>query len=164
MGRKKEGIHDTIREGRDRGDDAIAEGSQLDDESREIRGILDSIDPTMDEDDVTAVADAQSGYKSDFSDAFDGSVEPAKDGAIEIERDAADRAGEEQERVRGSADRFSQMERVSDVGSGNARTGADRMRQSADEYQRQIDTAEETADDIERQISELGASVKGQFD
>lgn len=75
MGSKKSGILEKIKEGDQIGREAIESGEQLEGDGSEIKSLLDGIDTSMDEDDLSAVRSAESGYSSDFKSAFKENVE-----------------------------------------------------------------------------------------
>lgn len=106
MGSKKSGILEKIKEGDQIGREAIESGEQLEGDGSEIKSLLDGIDTSMDEDDLSAVRSAESGYSSDFKSAFKENVETKEADMEGVEGEASDSASGELEKVNDAADKF----------------------------------------------------------
>lgn len=163
MGRVKSGILERIKEGDTRGKEAVDTGTEIKDEGLEIKALLDSIDTSIDEDDMAAVESANDGYGGDFNEAFDSQARTVADEAKDIDREASDTAEAEKEKVEDAADKFREMQSVSDIGRGNASGGADAMRQSAAEYENDIREANQHMEQLESEISAIESEVNGIF-
>lgn len=163
MGSKKSGILEKIKEGDQIGKEAIEAGEKLEGDGSEIKSLLDGIDTSMDEDDLSAVQSAESGYSADFKTAFQEEVE-TKEGEMEgIEGEASDSASEELEKVNDATDKFAEMASVTDVGRGNAEGAADRMRSSAAEYEEYVSEATSIVDETKSDVSALKGSIESIF-
>ncbi len=163
MGSRKSGIFDKIEGGGQVGKEAIQEGERLEGEGNEVKSLLDSIDTSMDEDDVSALQDAEGGYSSDFQTAFQEEVETRAEQMREVETESIDESGEERDKVEDAADKFREMASVTDVGRGNAEGGADHMNQSAAEYEDYIAQANKIIEDTDSQVQALDDSISGIF-
>ena len=69
----------------------------------------------------------------------------------------------ELDKVNDAADKFEEMSGVTDVGSANGQGGADRMRESAGEYQEYIDEANSIIDETQSEVSALESSISSIF-
>ena len=87
MGSKKSGILEKIKEGDQIGREAVEVGEQLEGDGSEIKSLLDGIDTSMDEDDISAVKSAESGYDSSIKSAFKEDVESKEVNMEGIEQD-----------------------------------------------------------------------------
>lgn len=163
MGSKKSGIGEGIREGDQRGREAIEAGEQLEGDGSEIKSLLDGIDTSMDEDDVEAVRSAESGYSSDFKSAFKEDVDTKADEMKNIETKAINESEGELDKVNDAADKFREMSGISDVGRSNAEGAADRMRDSASEYEEYIDEANSIIEDTQSDVDSLRGAVESIF-
>lgn len=163
MGSKKSGILEKIKEGDQIGREAIEAGEQLEGDGSEIKAILDGIDSSMDEDDLAAVQNAESGYSSDFKAAFKEDVETKEADMEGIEGEASDSASEELEKVNDAADAFKEMSGVTDVGRSNADSAADSMRGSAAEYEEFVSEATSIIEDTKGDVESLRNSIDSIF-
>ncbi len=163
MGSKKSGILEKIKEGDQVGREAIEAGEQLEGDGSEIKSILDGIDTSMDEDDVSAVQSAESGYDSDFKAAFREGVETKEAEMEGIEGEATDSATEELGKVNDAAEKFREMSGVTDVGRSNAEGAADRMRSSAAEYEDFVSEATSIVEDTKSDVASLKSSIESIF-
>lgn len=163
MGSKKSGILEKIKEGDQVGREAIEAGEQLEGDGSEIKSLLDGIDTSMDEDDLAAVQSAESGYDSDFKSAFKEDVETKEAEMEGIEGEASDSASEELEKVNDAADKFREMSGVTDVGRSNAEGAADKMRNSATEYEDFVSEATSIVEDTKSDVASLKSSIESIF-
>ena len=163
MGSKKSGILEKIKEGDQIGREAIESGEQLEGDGSEIKSLLDGIDTSMDEDDLSAVKSAESGYSSDFKSAFKESVETKEAEMEGIEGEASDSASGELEKVNDAADKFKEMSGVTDVGRNNAEGTADKMRSSATEYEDFVSEATSIVEDTKGDVASLKSSIENIF-
>ena len=163
MGRVKSGILEKIKEGENVGKEAVDKGTEIKGQGSEIKSLLDSIDTSIDEDDMVAVERANDSYGSDFNEAFESQAEQKANEAKDINREAADTADAEREKVEDAADKFRDMQGVSDIGRGNAGAGADSMNKSAQEYADDISEAERLIDEIDSEIGTLKSDVSNIF-
>lgn len=163
MGSKKIRIAEGIREGDQRGREAIEAGEQLEGDGSEIKSLLDGIDTSMDEDDVEAVRSAESGYDSDFKSAFKAEVDTKADEMKNIETKAINESEGELAKVSDAAGKFHDMSAITDVGRSNAEGAADRMRNSASEYEEYMDEAYKIIEDAQRDVDALRASIESIF-
>ena len=163
MGSKKSKITENINEGRESGREGIEAGRKLEGEGKEIKQILDSIDTSMDEDDVAAVRAAETGYHGDFTSAADEQIDPHVEKMNETEQGAIDEATQEGDKTREAAGKFEQMEGVSEVGSSNAREGAEKMESSAEEYDSQVEQANQVIEEIESEAEQVKSDIDSTF-
>ncbi len=163
MGSKKSGILEKIKEGDQIGRKAVESGEQLEGDGSEIKALLDSIDTTMDEDDLSAVQGAESGYSSDFKSAFKEDVETREEEMERIEGEASDSASEELEKVNDASDKFREMSGVTDIGRSNAEGAADKMRSSATEYEEFVSEATSIVEDTKSDVDSLKSSIESIF-
>ncbi len=163
MGRVKSGILERIKEGEEVGKEAVDIGTEMKNEGTEIKQILDTIDTSMDEDDISNVEQANDNYQEDFNEAFDSQARETADQASEIEKEAVDTADAEKIKAEDAANKFSQMEGVSDIGRANAETGESQMERSAQEYADQIAEAESISEQCQEEIKALQGDVGSIF-
>ncbi len=163
MGRVKSGFLDRIKEGDTVGKEAVDVGTEIKGEGQEIKALFDSIDTSIDEDDMSAVKEAEDADQRDFNEAFDSQAREKANDAKEIHEGTIDAANEEKDKVDDAADAFKEMQGVSDIGKSNAAAGADTMRRSAQEYADDIKEAEQLMSDLESDISALQSEVEGIF-
>lgn len=163
MGSKKSGILEKIKEGDQIGREAIESGEHLEGDGSEIKSLLDGIDTSMDEDDLTAVQSAESGYSADFQSAFKEDVETKETEMEGIEGEASDSASEELEKVNDAFDKFEKMSSVTDVGSSHAESAADKMRSSATEYEDFVSEAASIVEETKGEVASLKNSIESIF-
>ena len=163
MGTKKTGILDKTKEGEKKGLEATDTGAKIEGDGREIKSLLDSIDTSMDEDDVAKVTEANSGYGADFKSAFSEQVETKEAEMEKTEQQAINDATTERTKVNAAADKFAQASGVSDIGRKNADGGAEKMRSSAEEYDSMQKSAEDIINETKSRVSSLKSSVSGIF-
>ena len=163
MGSKKRGLLEKIKEGSDVGAEAIAAGEKLEGDGTEIKALLDGIDTSLDDDDLSAVQDAETSYGGDFNNAFREDVESKSVEMKSIESDAISESGVELDKVEDAADKFREMASVTDVGRGNADAGADQMKSSAREYEDYINQANDIIQDTESEVSSLENAISDIF-
>lgn len=163
MGSKKGGILEKIKEGDQMGREAVEAGEQLEGDGSEIKALLDGIDTSMDEDDISAVKSAESGYDANFKSAFKEDVEVKETNMEGIERDASDSASSELGKVNDAADKFRDMSAVTDVGRSNAEGAADKMRSSATEYEEYVSEATSIVEDTKGEVDSLKNSIDSIF-
>jgi len=163
MGSKKRGILDRIREGEEAGKEAVDYGETLEGDGSEIKALLDSIDTSIDEDDLRSVRTAEFGYGSAFKGEFREKLD-AKEAEMEnLEGKAGNEASREREKVNDAAGKFREMAGVSDVGRQNAEGGADTMGDSVREYEDYISRTEEITRETRREVASLRSTVDGIF-
>lgn len=163
MGRKKSGIIEKINEGSELGKEATDRGTEINGEGSDIKGLLDSMDTDIDEDDISEISRAEQGYKRDFSDAFSEQAEVPATDAMRIESDAGKDASMEQDKVEGIRQQFEQMHGISDIGRDNASHGADAMKQSSKEYGEFMEQAQELEGSINETVREQRSRLDGIF-
>lgn len=163
MGSKKRGILDKIKEGDQIGRNAIEAGEQLEGDGTEIKSLLQGIDTSMDEDDLAAVEQAESGYSADFNSAFKEDVETQEEKMEEVESEASDSSGKELEKVNDATDAFKEMSGITDVGKNNAEGAADSMKKSASEYEDFISEATSIIEETKDDVASLKSSIESIF-
>ena len=163
MGSKKSNKLERIKEGQELSKEAVEAGEQLEGDGSEIKSILDGIDTSMDEDDVNAVRNAESGYSSDFKAAFSDTVETKASEAKGIETEAINDSRIELGKVTDAVSAFQEMAGVTDVGRRNAEGASDSLRNSAAEYEEFIDTANNIIDDTQSSVDSLKSSIDALF-
>ena len=163
MGSRKRGILDRIKEGQEVGKEAIDSGETLEGDGSEIKALLDSIDTSIDEDDLRAVQAAESGYGSDFKSEFREKVDTKEAEMESVEGEAINESSQERDKVSDAAGKFQEMAGVTDVGRRNAEGGADAMRDSVREYEEYISEAEEITRETRQEVASLRSSVDGIF-
>ena len=163
MGRKKSNLLEKIKEGDQLGKEAIEAGEQLEGDGSEIKALLDGIDTSMDEDDLSAVRSAESGYSSDFQSSFRETVDAKAEEMKQMETDAIGESQSELGKVTDATEAFREMSGITDVGRKNAEGAADSMRESASEYEEYIDEANSIIDDTQSDVDSLRNSIDGIF-
>lgn len=163
MGSKKSNILDRVKEGDQIGREAVEAGEQLEGDGSEIKSLLSGIDTSLDEDDLAAVQNAESGYSSDFKAAFRDGVDTKAADMKAIETDAMNESQNEMGKVNDAADAFREMASVTDVGRRNAEGAADAMRESANEYQEYINEANTIVDDVQGAVDSLRGAIDSIF-
>lgn len=163
MGSKKTNLLEKIKEGDQVGKEAVEAGEQLEGDGSEIKSILDGIDTSMDEDDVSAVRNAESGYSSDFKAAFSDTVETKASEMKEIETEAMNESRTELGKVTDAVSAFQEMAGITDVGRRNAEGASDSLRNSAAEYEEYIDEANNIIDDTQSSVDSLKSSIDALF-
>ncbi len=145
------------------GREAVEAGERLEADAREIKSLLDGIDTSMDEDDVSAVRNAEYGYSADFKSAFREEVETKEAEMERIEGEASDSASEELGKVKDAEEKLGEMARITDIGRRNAESAADRMRSSAAEYEEFVSEAESIIEDTKKEVESLKSSIESIF-
>lgn len=163
MGSKKSGLLEKIKEGKDIGNEGLEKAKELQGDGSSIKSLLDSIDTSMDEDDVRMIQEAESGYSGDFDKAVASDVDPKITEMINIESTAISDSQSEQDKVNDARNKFDQMSGVTDVGKGNADSGAGSMETSSNEYQEFINDANSTIDDTESEADSLRNAIASIF-
>ena len=80
-----------------------------------------------------------------------------------IEGEASDSASEELERVNDATDKFKEMSGVTDIGRSNAEGAADKMRNSATEYENFVSEATSIVEDTKGEVDSLKSSIESIF-
>lgn len=164
MGEIKRRITDKVKEGSEVGKEAVETGKKLEQDGSEIKSLSDSIDTSMDGDDVAAKDQAESGYSSDFKATFQAEVD-TREGKMEgLEGEAADSASEERGKVEDAEGRFQEMASVTDVGRSNAETAAETMRRSATEYEGFVTEATKIVEETKSEVDSSRSAIEGTFD
>lgn len=163
MGSKKKGILDRIKEGEEVGGEAIDYGETLEGDGKEIKALLDSIDTSIDEDDLRAVKTAEAGYDSAFQNEFKERVDPNERKAENIEKNSIEESSQERVKVSDAARRFQEAARITDVGRQNAEDGSDAMTDSVREYESYISEAEKITRKTREEVESLRTSIDGIF-
>lgn len=163
MGRVKSGILEKIKETSEVGKEGIEAGEKLEGDGSEIKSLMNGIDTSMDEDDVSGVQQAESGYSADFKAAFKENVDTKEADMERLGTEASDTSSEELDKVNDAASKFDEMAGVTDVGRSNAEGAADQMRNSAREYEDFISEATSIVEDTKGDIANLRSSVESIF-
>lgn len=163
MGSKKSNLLEKIKEGDQIGKEAIEVGEQLEGDGSEIKSLLDGIDTSMDEDDVSAVQSAEYGYSSDFQSTFREEVDTKTEEMKGLETDATSESESELDKVTDAADKFQEMSGITDVGGRNAEGAADSMSNSAREYEEYINEANSIIDDTQNDVDSLRSTIDDIF-
>lgn len=163
MGSKKSGFLEKIKEGDQIGKEAIDTGGNMEREGDQIKAILDSIDTSMDTEDATAVESAETGYSSDFQNAFAEEVDTKVEDMSDVETEAISESQSELEKVNDAADKLREAGGISDIGRENADSAVDRMSSSAAEYQEYIDEANSVLEDTQSETENLKSSIENIF-
>lgn len=163
MGSKKSKISENIIEGSERGNEGIAQGERLRGEAGEIKGLIDSIDTSMDEDDVAAVRNAEDSYAPAFRSAVNEQVTPRMQEMQNAETEAIQAAQQEGVKVRDAQSKLEQMGSVSEVGSDIANAGAEHMSSSAEQYDSQVETAQQIIEELQQAADEISSNIDSTF-
>lgn len=159
MGSIKRNLHEGIYEGDTKGKEAADIATDIEEKGSEIKSLLDSIDTSMDEDDVAQKDAATDGYSKDIKGAVADQVDPVAQEGEDILRGSIDTANAEGDKVRDAEDKYSRMEGVSDIGRSNAAAGADAMRRSLEEYEEAADQAESAIEENRAKIDETKSRI-----
>jgi len=163
MGNRKSGMLEKIKEGQEVGNEAKDRAEETKGEGSEVRRLLDSMNRDIDEDDISAIDAAESGYKGDFDVAFSSEVDTKAADSVRIEKVVDESANMERNKVEGIRAKFEQLEGTSDIGQKNADTGRMSMEQSAREYESFSEQAEEVEQDVNESINNLRKQLDGIF-
>ena len=164
MSKFKENKKQVIEIGKERGDSAIAQGEQRVAELRSVKGMLDSIyDSTNDEDTKNQVKMLEQQYREAGREAHEREVENVVRSNNEgLERNKAE-IGEERAKTETGINRINDMIGVTDLARGEAKSAESGLQSSVEDFKNMEQTTEKIESDHEAKSQNVRSKIESIF-
>ena len=164
MGKFKEQKKQAIEVGKERGDAAVAQGEQRVAELRSVKGMLDNIyNSTDDEDTKNQIKMLEQQYREAGREAHEREVDDVvRSSNEELERNKADII-EERAKTETGIDRINDMKGVTDLARGEARSTEGGLQDSVEDFRNMEKTTEAIESDHENKSQNVRYKIESIF-
>lgn len=163
MATKKKKIIEKINDGKEKSLEAVKNGKIIEGDAKVVKNLIDSIDTSIDDDDLKYVSRAEKDFSADFNKEFSEKTDALKEESEEKASEAIREATTEGKKVSDAAHKFREAASVTDAVEKNAETAEEKMKKSSDEYGDMKQKAEDMSEKTRKEVKKLRKAVDGVF-
>lgn len=163
MGKKKRKFLEQSKQGMEMVTEGKRIGHKIEGEGKDIKKLIESMDTSMDDDDLYAIEVMDEAYGGDFQENYKMDVEPKFDEAIEKEQEVHEGSADEKGKVLDTKEKLKEIQSVSEIGRRNAEQAEGHMEKSIDEYKQLMEQADKIIEKTKEDAKKLEESISDIF-
>lgn len=133
-------------------------------ESDQAKGVLDSLDRNIDEDDTSMIDTAEKDIGKSFLERNEQETKELEDNTNPLLEKVMDTSNEQKERLAENINKLSSIEQITDTGKAHIDEGIENLNNSVNEYSERIDNAETSLEEKDKMIQEERERIEKQWE